>query len=448
MASPSTVKLQNNDRIFRVERPPTFDHLKTLFEARFNLAKSSLSIYYVDPSDGNKTHVDDDSDYQLAFDSAANIKFFCDDQPATAGRGNEPLTLDVLKNSYFKNWHKPTSPAAQFGHKVYKCYSCKLSRQPSAKCVECGGSAAVDFNTAFPKLTQLIHRSVEDLVLSQFRALHDKITSKNGKLDLSATLNDSVLGKSSMDVSRTFIRMHGTAAGTPPKDNSFFQRLSTAKMVNASEYEAPKQFSVFHVKEDDHELINTMISCCAPSHPTTSLDVNNLHSTLPLPVLSDLSCPVNKRQDSLAALLTNEKDGSDASKPKQVELVYDSVKICKVILKEGYITINIMIYGGENVTPWPEGVYIVGCKSCEVSKHVMTKLSRALAPRAFLAQVIKFELSEDLIKTNSQYEMLFTFQKEDKEKNISYWSKPFCVPFNTVPDQKTKNRLSCDFLSF
>lgn len=446
MASLSTVKLQNNERIFRVERPPTFDQLKTLFEARFNLPKSNLSIYYLDPSDGNKTHVDDDSDYQLAFDSAANIKFFCDDQPVTAGRGNEPLTLDVLKNSYFKNWHKPTSPAAQFGHKVYKCYSCKLSRQPSTKCAECGGSATVDFNTAFPKLTQLIHRSVEDLVLSQFRALHDKITSKNGKLDLSVTLNDSLLGKSSMDVSRTFIRMNGTTAASPNKDNSFFQRLSTTKMVNASEPEAPKQLSVFQVKEDDHELISTVVGGCVPGQVSATQETANLNGTLP--ALADLACPVNKRQDSLAALLASEKDGSDPAKPKQVELEYASVKICKVGFKDGYITFNFMLYGGENVTAWPEGVYIVGCKNCEVTKHVMTKLCKPLIPRAFLAQVIKFEISEDLIKTNSQYEMLFSFQKEDKEKGISYWSKPFCVPFNTVPDSKTKNRLSCDFLSF
>lgn len=446
MASLSTVKLQNNDRIFRVEKPSTFDNLKSLFESRFNLPKTNLSIYYLDPSDGNKTHVDDDSDYQLAFDSSANLKFLCDDSPNSSTRGHEPLSIDVLKNSYFKNWHKPSSPAAQFGQKTYKCYSCKLSRQPPTKCGECGGSGAVDFNTSFPKLSLMIQKSIEDLVLSQFRTLHDKITSKNGKLDLSTTLNESMLGRSAMDVSRTTVRLNSTAI-SPSKDNSFFHRLSTAKMTPTSETETPKaQTSVFQVKEDDHELINTMIGGFTMPHKTSTSPSNSF--SYPVPSLSDLACPTTKRQDSLAALLANEANAADPVKPKQVELIYDTIKICKVLFKEGYITINIIIYGGDNCVSWPDGVYIVGAKNCDVTKHVMTKLSKSLSPKAFLAQVIKFELKEDLIKTNSQYEMLFTFQKEDKEKGISYHSKPFCVPFNTVADQKTKTRLSCDFLSF
>lgn len=448
MSCPSTIKLQNHERIFRVEKPSTFEHLKSLFESRFNLPKAGLSIYYVDPSDGNKTNVDDDSDYQLAFDGGCHPKFFCDEQPLPAARSNEPLTLDILKNSYFKNWSKTDTPPAQFGQRSYKCYSCRLSKLPSATCTECGGTGNVDFNTAFPKLTQMLHKAVEDLVLKQFRALNDKITSKYGRLDLNSTLNESILGRSAMDTSKSSIRGAG-AAVSPHKDNSFFNRLSAAKMSTPPEAETPKnRLSVFQVKEDDHQLINTVIGGSATSTPPPIAHIPFQTLSCTLPAISDLECPGNKRQDSLADLLNNEKRCADPSKPELIELMYDSVKICKVIYKDGYITINVMIYGGDKVVTWPEGVYIVGCKNCDMTKHFMTKLSRPLAPRAFLAQVIKFELSEELIKTNAQYELLFNFQKMDKEKNISYWSKPFCVPFNTVSDQKPKNRISCDFLSF
>lgn len=507
MALANAIKIQNHDRIFLVQKPPNFSFLQNLFETRFNLQKPNLSIYYLDSSDGNRTFVDDDEGLQLAYEDQPHPRFLTDDQPASFFRGKDNLTMEMLRTHYFKKHNQNLCTPNQTRTRAFACHNCKLAKLPSKGCIECNGVGGVDYSSALPGLTEVLCRDIDELILDQFRRMYRNFMSQNGKLDQSMYLDKTFISTNSNDVTRPSFNLSLNAeprkAASPKpeakKDVSQaglvspnfpilsvqpFSKLNQS--IGSGQGGLPQPWQTtpssisrpngFDLRDCEDELLNTqMLKEITKKKDDDSSPTSNqspLYFQTPTPQSAvhplSISLPAKATQSAQAVqqppgafnfnlpppMITNTLTlnaiavGRQPNHPKKEELVYEGVKICKVFFKDGYITINVMIYNGENGIPWPEGVYIVGDSNSVITKEVMIRLPKSIPKKGFLAQAIKFKVNDDLIKTGGQYSMLFSFQMEDEEKAVSYWSKPFCVPFNAVSDTKKRSTLSCDFLSF
>lgn len=457
MMPANTIKIRNRQRTFVVERPTDFDHLKSLFEGRFNLPKGDLNIYYLDPMDGKQTHVEDDSDFQLAFSECSFIKFFSDATPNAAVKGRETLTMDVLKTSYFKNWHKSSGLSADTLAKYYNCYNCKLANLRSLGCTECGGTGKVNQETFLPKLNALIAQGIDDLVLEKFKRMHNRIMNQHSSIDHSMYLDKTLLNTNggSFELSKS-MNMNGTIKIESPTRNEVTSSGNGILRALTSPVEEfkPKVIPVTPTQDFNSEdrLVDTEMY-----HRLTSKPAEIVPKAAPEPDLLTASqiglC--NTRERSIGELLNAPAPVTPVSPDRQntvpfrrEELIYDSVKPIKVFHKEGYITINVMIYTSNSTVGWPESVYIVGDSNSPITKDVMIKIENTVPKKGFLPQVIKFKVNEALIKDQQTYPLLFEFKSEDEEKKISYWSKPFCATLNMQGEAVKKTGLVCDYVSF
>lgn len=457
MLPANTIKIRNRQRTFVVERPSTFDDLKSLFESRFNLPKSELNIYYLDPLDGKQTHVEDDSDFELAFSECPYIKFFSDAAPTAGAKGREMLTMDLLKTSYFKNWYKNSGLSTDTLSKYYNCYSCKLANLRSFGCGECGGTGKVNYETFLPKLNALIADCIDDLVLERFKKLHNRIMNQHSSIDQSMYLDKTLLNTNggSFELSKS-LNMHGTIKiDSPGRNDTGSTGVGILRALTSPVEEfKPRVAQVSPVRDYSAEdrLVDTEMF-----HRLTAKPAETSAKPETIPDIS-LAGPIelqNVRERSIGELLNAPASGAALPSDRQAntpfrreELVYDTVKTIKVFHKEGYITINVMIYSSNNTAAWPEGVYIVGDSNSPITRDVMIKIDNTVPKKGFLPQVIKFKVNEALIKEQQSYPLLFEFKSEDEEKKVSYWSKPFCATLNMQGETVKKTGLVCDYVSF
>ena len=428
MSTLQTIKVQNHDQIFSLKKPENFENLKDCFESKFTIPKKDLLIYYIEKADGKRNFVADEDDYQLSFDEPdSKVKFFCDNPAPVTQKCVDLLTVDMLRKTYFQNWESNQYANGLFTKQNFKnvtCYICDISQKEKTYCIECGGADLIDFSAPFTQLTNLVHDKVNTLVLSQFKALHSKIISKYSKGDTSFSLNQLRVSQNSFDGNQSSSQLNTSQTSSPLNNISFFARLTSARTTELpiEAKTSPVTFPETFIEESPALVYSEA-------------------SILPFPMNFCLYEPKSIETEPT----TNKGLTVIEAPPQMIELIYVKLKICKVNYKDGFFTINIAIAVG--CSDWPDDVYIVGSKNSPITQNVVVKMGKQLKAKTFSMEVICFELAEDLIKQENVYQMLFSFQRKDKENNISYWSKPFSVIFNTATEKK-KSLLSCDFLRF
>lgn len=446
MATKDSVKIKNFNRVYRIPRPQKLQDLIQAFQTRFSFGSTNLSIYYLDTADNEKTHIMDEDDFQLSVCDGENVTYFCDD-PSPGAAGSEPLTFEVVRNNYFKNWHMPTNSFAEFANKKYACYVCVLSRRPTPRCSECGGDKTVDFDSPLIKLNQMIVDAIRDIVLAEFKRLNDEITSKNNKLDMTQVNLSLSMNRSALELNKTYLMNNTSLLGKASRNDSFSQKLKSTKYQLKDDSTVVTKQSIFEANED-HQLISTQIGTYSPisaqrqdANRVSSSNVSFFNNLLEQP------CPKNNKQDSLNALLSTNIKGADEAKPARTELHYKSVTLAEGCNDDKFITLKLLIKFEGSQVKWPEGVYLVGAAASELTRDVMVKIKSPQTPNAILPEIVKFQFNKKTCVFDQPTEMEFTFQKDDRENNIRYWSNPFMVKYQLSKNKSAGGRFSCNFLS-
>lgn len=438
-----TIKIQHQNQIYVVYLPKTYDELLDTFQAKFKIHKNQLNIYYIERSDNKETLVADDSDFQMAFDDPnTQVKFICKEVHQPVRPGFEPITMKMLEDTYFKKWK--TNVANQVlippsNLKFIFCYKCQELLENQTECPKCYDTEVFDFTSSSGTIMNLMTSCIEELVLTPFKGLNDKIMSRNNKLGQSIYLDDSKLDRSKLDNSYLSLNLNTSSSSIERGKLSFFQRMASKN----SDLEKNQNQNLNQSKIEQVRLIGTNNGQIAKNGEM------KIESFAVMPEYCLYHPDEEESSMIISENMHKDKQNSQIQiipEPTRKELIYDGVKITKVDYKDRYMTIGITIYNKLTVD-WPSNIWIVGDKSSEITKKANTHVEKALKSKGFLNQKIVFEVSEQLIQKNQTYEMIFDFQKNDVENNTVYHSKPFVVKFNTQ-EEKEKSNIICDYLSF
>ena len=361
----NTIKIQNQDRIHLLNRPETFEQLQETFENKFGIDKKELSIYYLEKDDGRRTNVDDEDGYQLAFEYPdVRVKFLSDSASNNFKKINQPVTLGMLRSTYFKDAESTQNLSSEIitqNSKIIICYSCKSLKKDQLSCSECNGNDVIDYNTCFPTINNLIYSSVTGLVLNQFKALHNKIISKQRKINDSFNDESFNLNKSSGELNQSSSQINTSKSNLQAKNLSFFGRLLSTQNQPEIESHQKKMDQTTDVTLDITQkvCIGEQVDHQSMSRPMNSC----MYTPKPTPNTEQME-------------IINEANIQPQIESTKEELIYEGVKVLKVHFKNGYMTIDIAIYTGQNT--FPDNVYIVGSPQSVITQDVVIKLGNKI----------------------------------------------------------------------
>jgi hypothetical protein len=427
------IKLEYDNKIFRIPEPETFEELQSKIKAKFGKLEMQSHVVYYQDADNDEVRIERDSDLKVAFKSDSKIeKIFL-----KLIEESTMETPNALKNeelgrmfSYLNsliNHEKLKKVETYVDAGCIPCPRC-LNNCSSVKpkkgnlCKNCQGTGKKPLTKIWSFVLFLIDCKVKEFLLDP---VSDIVSEQN-----SIILKDDLLERNS-----TKFSYHTSE----PADRK--QISNCLKQNNAgSSFISPVDFFNNSVTWSGNKPINDLQS---KFNDTTLLDRSSLDSNN-FKKHKTFIAPTGNQKDKILAKNVNfsfPEYGQNESCNHEDERFFTKEQL-QFNLLEGEawlstmntIEVCLLIEGISNKS-WPLGVHIRG-KECEVTKGVNFALEKRVKASSIVGIKFNFSVKLDLTESLISEPLCFEFVATDLVKNIKYFSRSFKIPLKIKKNSK------------
>lgn len=475
MQSDATIKIQLDDRIYKILKPKSYQDLRNEFARRFKLKDTAFEIVYLDNQKVEIT-IESEDDYQVSKAEDPPIsKFYL---KVSGERSNEELNDSVVTKTLVQSFGNMVDASMLGDHmdelqtivanNDIPCYECfeneddeKTVSKMSLKkqCKKCDGSGLLEKKNAWAIITILVELKLKQCVVDPLRAYKDSASQTQTNQDKVKGLLNSSTGEAKIQSQPIFqsvlppcltkpepkpINPHLSAletltekseiTSTISKSQTFGSRFQAHISAEGQMFLPNNPYSV--------EMLSKHNEICSSNSPCKSNPLSFLLNKIGLKSTQNNS--VDQSACRFELCKTSQvlaKDVSDAYQEVKLEYCIPSYDVC--LVKKNQVEVKIFIENKEK-EDWPENVKIVGKPGCKLTQEATHNIKQRLKATSRIGVKFSYEINENDLNKEGNNVLEFQFVAVDHEKKKKYLAN-FSIPLQI---EKKKSKLwLCNYIS-
>jgi hypothetical protein len=469
------IKIQLDNRIYKIFKPKTYQDLRIEFSRRFKLRDTAFEIVYLDNQKVEIT-IESEDDYQVSRAEEPPIsKFYLKvtgEKPADSM--NESFVTKTLVQSF-----GDIVDASMLGEHIDElqtivenndipCYECFENEDvdktvskigANKRCKKCDGSGLLEKKNAWTIITMLVELKLKQYLIDPLRAYKDTVCLNQVHTEKFKGLLNSSAVEAKLETQSTFqtvlpqcltkidvrpVATHVSALEALTEKSEYTSSISKSQTLGP-------RFQAHISAEGQMFLPNNPYSVEMLSKP------NEIYSTNSPCKLNPLSFLLNKiglkttqntpadhstcRFELCKTAQVLAKDATDTYNEVKLEYCIPSYDVC--LVKKNQVEVKIFIENKKK-DDWPENVKIVGKPGCKLTQEATHCIKQRLKASSRIGVKFSYEINENDLNKEGNNVLEFQFTAVDHEMKQKYLAN-FSIPLQI---EKKKSKLwLCNYIS-
>lgn len=475
MQSDALIKIQLDDKIYKIFKPKSYQDLRSEFSRRFKLKGAAFEIVYLDNQKVEIT-IESEDDYQVSKAEDPPIsKFYL---KVAGERSAEDIDQSIVTKTLVQNFGSMID-ASLLGDQIddlqtivanndIPCYECFENEDadktiaksdPKKYCKKCEGRGLLEKKNAWMIITMLIELKLKQFLVDPLRAYKDSVNYSHhhqdkGKVILHSSSSDAKV--ESQSILKSVLPPCLTKSEPKPitANMSVMETLTEKSEIMSTISKSQIQSSRIqaHISAEGQmflpnnpysvEMLSKHNEVCSWNSPCKSNPLSFLLNKIGLK--SAQNNWVDQSACRFELCKTPQvlvKDTSETYQEAKLEYFIPSYDVC--LVKKNQVEVKLFIENKEK-EDWPENVKIAGKPGCKLTQEATHHIKQRLKASSRIGVKFSYEINENDLNKEGNNVLEFQFVSVDHDIKKKYVAN-FSIPLQI---EKKKSKLwLCNYIS-
>jgi hypothetical protein len=439
MSGCSTIKIQLNEKIYKIFKPRGYAELKTEFKGRFKLREQAFEIFYLDNQKVEIT-IESEDDYEVSNAEDPPIsKFYMKTTGVALNNENDNsvLTRNLISNygnmldssMMDKNMNDLQSIVENNEIPCYECFDddeldrTVLKNSRPKLCSKCDGSGLMEKKAAWMTIMLLIEFKLKKFLVDPLKIFKDSVNQTQVVHENPKIANQSMISEPCIDKYENY--------SVVSKSQVSAQRFQPQFSAEGKIFMPNNPYSVEVFSKINDSSCSTINNKANPlgflmNKISLKSQNNSINESMISSRFEQPKIPQNTNEDFEEVKLEFTLPAFDAS-----------------LIKKNTIEIKIFVENNKK-EDWPENVRIIGKPGCKLTQDINHPLKQRLKAASRIGVRFTHEINEKDINKDGTNLLEFQFTATDNSRKIKYTAF-FSIPLQV--DKKKSKLWLCNYIS-